>query len=185
MKAPGPPRDVGPDRLARTRSQIVSIARATAPRSASGTRTELQGSCGRRSAPIRTRRARGGGARPRRGRARDEPGLLLLWTDVASRSSSRMPRRTPWRPRTEERLRAATAVGRVGSVPDERLRCDIEIARPGHRSVSGPDSAEACVVGAQPLENGTPQKVLDVALDDRDVGCGSGFPQCESASPPP
>ena len=64
---------------------------------------------------------------------------------------------------------AAVVVVRVGSVPDERLRREVEIARPRHGPESGPGPAEEGVVPTQTLEHGAPQEVLDVALDDRAV----------------
>lgn len=81
-----------------------------------------------------------------------------------------LPSRTTGRTRPKERLGAATVIGRVGSVPDERLRRDIEITRPRHGPVSGTDTAKEGVIGAEPLENRTPQQVLDVPLHDGTVG---------------
>jgi hypothetical protein len=81
-----------------------------------------------------------------------------------------LPSRTTGRTRSQEWLGAATVIGRVGSILDERLRRDIEIARPGNCPRASSHTNEESVVGPQAVENGTPQQVLDVALDDGTVG---------------
>ena len=96
-------------------------------------------------------RAAGGGHRPQR---------------------RRLPSRTTRRARPQERLGTAVALGRVGPIPDERLRGDVEITRPRYRAVASSDPAEQGIVGAKPLEHRTPQQILDVAFDDGTVGQG-------------
>ncbi len=62
-----------------------------------------------------------------------------------------------WAPWPKKRLWPQVRVSGIRSIPGERLRSDIEIARPGHGPVTGPDAAKEGVVGAQPIEHGTPE----------------------------
>ena len=84
--------------------------------------------------------------------------------------------RTTGRTRSEERLRAAAALGWVRSVPDECFWSDVEIARPDDRPMPGADAAEERVVGAQAIEHRAPQQVLDVPLHNGTVRQGEAEP---------
>jgi len=109
--------------------------------------------------------------RPLRHRRTVRMGAYLPLTCADVRDRPRpvgLPRRTAWRARTEECLGVAAVVG-VRTIPDQRLRCEIKVPWPRHGAVAGSDSAEQGVVRAQAVEDGAPQEVLDVALDDRSV----------------
>lgn len=102
--------------------------------------------------------------------ARFEGPRITRWTNgrKPGDSAGDLPRGTARRARTEECLGVAAIVG-VRTIPDQRLRCEIQVPRPRHGAIPGADPAKQGVVRAEAIEDGAPQEVLDVALDDRSI----------------
>lgn len=57
----------------------------------------------------------------------------------------------------------------IRAIPDERLRCEIQVPRPRNGAVAGADTTEQGIVRAQAIEYGTPEQVLNVTVDDGTV----------------
>lgn len=67
---------------------------------------------------------------------------------------------------------AAVLVDGIRSVPDEGLGRQVQVPGPCDGPIASADASEQHVVRAQPIEDGAPQQVLDVAFDDGVVSQG-------------
>ena len=94
--------------------------------------------------------------------------LHIAGPDSAGGSGARATRGA-W---PQYRLGPATPLRGIRSIPDQGLRGEVEVARPGHGPVARSGSTEKRVVGAEGFEYRAPQQVLDIALDDRAVRQG-------------